>query len=53
MQHHIYLVPFLPTIIAGVGSVMCPYNLVNDTYTCENNNMLKHKSDFQSPVMSD
>ncbi|KAI0252553.1 hypothetical protein BJV78DRAFT_343587 [Lactifluus subvellereus] len=52
MQHHMYPALFLPSIIAGVGSVMCSYNLVEDTYPYENNNMLKYKQDFQRPVMS-
>ncbi|KAI0041683.1 glycoside hydrolase family 3 protein [Auriscalpium vulgare] len=56
-QHEIYVAPFLRSVMAGVASVMCSYNLVNDTYACENdvtlNHILKHQIGFQGYVMSD
>ncbi|KAH8985173.1 beta-glucosidase [Lactarius akahatsu] len=39
-QHEIYAAPFLRSVMAGVASVMCSYNLVNGTYACENNSTL-------------
>ncbi|OCH90098.1 beta-glucosidase [Obba rivulosa] len=39
-EHEVYLVPFLHAVRAGVAAVMCSYNLVNDTYACENNRTL-------------
>ncbi len=56
-QHEIYVAPFLRSIMAGVTSVMCSYNLINGTYACENNNtingILKDELGFQGFVMSD
>ena len=56
-EHEIYVAPFLRSVMAGVASVMCSYNLVNGTYACENNNtmngILKKELGFQGFVMSD
>ncbi|KDQ52333.1 glycoside hydrolase family 3 protein [Jaapia argillacea MUCL 33604] len=56
-EHEIYLQPFLKSVMAGVASVMCSYNLINDTYACENdrtlNQILKTEFGFQGYVMSD
>lgn len=56
-MHEIYLWPFAEAIRAGVGSVMCSYNQVNNTYACENsyllNYLLKEELGFQGFVMSD
>ena len=56
-EHEIYLAPFLRSVMAGVASVMCSYNLVNGTYACENNHtmngILKNELGFQGFVMSD
>ena len=56
-QHEIYAAPFLRSVMAGVASVMCSYNLVNGTYACENNGtlngILKTEFGFQGFVMSD
>ncbi|KAI0364024.1 glycoside hydrolase [Pilatotrama ljubarskyi] len=56
-EHEIYLHPFMRSVQAGVASVMCSYNLVNDTYACENdrtlNQLLKGETGFQGYVMSD
>jgi beta-glucosidase len=35
-MHEIYLWPFALSVAAGVGSVMCSYNRVNDTQACQN-----------------
>ncbi|EGO28584.1 glycoside hydrolase family 3 protein [Serpula lacrymans var. lacrymans S7.9] len=56
-QHEIYAHPFLRSVMAGVSSVMCSYNLINDTYACNNdkmiNDILKREYGFQGYVMSD
>ena len=56
-QHEIYVAPFLRSVMAGVTSIMCSYNLVDGTYACENNNtmngILKNELGFQGFVMSD
>ncbi|KAG1762842.1 glycoside hydrolase family 3 protein [Suillus occidentalis] len=39
-QHEIYAHPFLRSVMAGVSSVMCSYNLINETYACNNDKML-------------
>ena len=56
-EHEIYVAPFLRSVMAGVASVMCSYNLVNGTYACENNHtmngILKNDLGFQGFVMSD
>ncbi|KIY64851.1 glycoside hydrolase family 3 protein [Cylindrobasidium torrendii FP15055 ss-10] len=56
-MHEIYLHPFARSVMAGVTSVMCSYNLLNGTYACENehvlNQLLKHELGFQGFVMSD
>ena len=36
----LYYPPFEMAIAAGAGSVMCSYNLVNGTYSCENSRSL-------------
>ncbi|KAG6849373.1 hypothetical protein H0H93_008977 [Arthromyces matolae] len=56
-QHEIYAHPFLKSIMAGVASLMCSYNLVNGTYACENNkimnDIIKREYGFQGFIMSD
>ncbi|KAG9101094.1 hypothetical protein FRC07_010356, partial [Ceratobasidium sp. 392] len=56
-QHEVYAHPFLRSVMAGVASVMCSYNLINGTWACENdkvlNDILKHQMGFQGYVMSD
>ncbi|CUM66716.1 uncharacterized protein PRCAT00004395001 [Priceomyces carsonii] len=56
-MHEIYLWPFADVVKAGVGSVMCSYNQVNNSYACENsrimNYLLKEELGFQGFVMSD
>ena len=56
-EHEIYAAPFLRSVMAGVASIMCSYNLVNGTYACENNrtlnDILKNEFGFQGFVMSD
>jgi len=50
-MHELYLWPFADSIRAGVGSVMCSYNQVNNTYACGNsktmNGLLKDELGFQ------
>ncbi|GIZ42155.1 hypothetical protein CKM354_000543300 [Cercospora kikuchii] len=55
--HELYLWPFADGVKAGVGSVMCAYNQVNDSQSCQNsyvlNYLLKSELGFQGFVMSD
>ena len=55
--HEIYLWPFADSVRAGVASVMCSYNMVNNSYACGNsklmNGILKDELGFQGFVQSD
>lgn len=55
--HEIYAWPFGDAIRAGVASVMCSYNQVNNSYACHNskliNGILKDELGFQGFVQSD
>lgn len=55
--HEIYAWPFADSIRAGVASVMCSYNQVNNSYACQNskllNGVLKDEMGFQGFVQSD
>ncbi|KAL8762145.1 MAG: hypothetical protein Q9184_001801 [Pyrenodesmia sp. 2 TL-2023] len=55
--HELYLWPFAESVRAGVGSVMCSYQLVNNSYGCGNsklmNGILKDELGFQGFVQSD
>ena len=54
--HEIYYAPFEASVNAGVGAVMCSYNLLNGTYACENPTALadlKAGMGFAGFVMSD
>ncbi|GAA5800706.1 glycoside hydrolase superfamily, partial [Helicostylum pulchrum] len=55
--HEIYLWPFARSVEAGVGSIMCSYNMANGTYACENeylmNTVLKGELGFKGFVQSD
>ncbi|EME80364.1 glycoside hydrolase family 3 protein [Pseudocercospora fijiensis CIRAD86] len=56
-MHECYLWPFQEAVLAGVGSVMCSYQRINNTYGCENsktiNGLLKGELNFQGFVVSD
>lgn len=56
-MHELYMWPFADAVRAGVGSVMCSYNQVNNSYACQNskvlNDLLKNELGFQGFVMSD
>ncbi|KAJ5246169.1 hypothetical protein N7468_001152 [Penicillium chermesinum] len=56
-MHELYLWPFVDAVRAGVGSIMCSYNQVNNSYSCQNshmlNKLLKSELGFQGFVMSD
>jgi beta-glucosidase len=56
-MHELYLWPFVDAVRAGVGSVMCAYTQVNNSYSCQNsyllNYLLKNELGFQGFVMSD
>ena len=55
--HEIELMGFEGAINAGAGAVMCAYNKVNGTYSCENsvllNDILRTQWDFTGFVMTD
>ncbi|RSL89962.1 hypothetical protein CEP52_014734 [Fusarium oligoseptatum] len=55
--HELYAWPFADAVKAGVASVMCSYNMVNNSYACQNskllNGILKDEMGFQGFVMSD
>jgi beta-glucosidase len=56
VRYELYYPPFQAAIDAGVLSVMCAYNRVNDVYACQNNETLSQLKDgmgFQGWVMSD
>ncbi|KAH8116098.1 beta-glucosidase [Phellopilus nigrolimitatus] len=56
-EHELYAHPFLRSVMAGVASVMCSYNQINETYACENdrtlNQILKGEFGFRGYIMSD
>lgn len=56
-MHELYAWPFVDAVKAGVGSVMCSYNQINNSYGCQNsrllNSVLKGEMGFQGFVMSD
>ncbi|KAG9683642.1 glycoside hydrolase family 3 protein, partial [Aureobasidium melanogenum] len=56
-MHELYSWPFANAVRSGVASVMCSYNRVNGSYSCENsktlNGILKEEFGFQGYVMSD
>ena len=56
-MHEVYLWPFADSIRVGVASVMCSYNMVNNSYACGNskllNGILKDELGFQGFVQSD
>ncbi|TDZ33215.1 putative beta-glucosidase G [Colletotrichum spinosum] len=55
--HEVYLWPFADSVRAGVASIMCSYNRLNQAYACENspllNGILKTELSFQGYVQSD
>lgn len=55
--HELYAWPFADSVKAGVASVMCSYNQVNNSYACQNskllNGILKDELGFQGFVVSD
>lgn len=56
VQWELYYPAFASAVNAGVGTIMCSYNRINDTYACENNvtlTDLKQRMGFDGQVMSD
>jgi beta-glucosidase len=55
--HELYGWPFQDSIKAGVGSIMCSYQMLNNSYSCGNskllNGILKDEYGFQGFVQSD
>ncbi|EFQ98009.1 beta-glucosidase 1 [Nannizzia gypsea CBS 118893] len=56
-MHEIYLWPFADAVKAGVGSIMCSYNQINNSYGCGNsytqNKLLKGELGFRGFILSD
>ncbi|KAI1453953.1 glycoside hydrolase family 3 protein [Annulohypoxylon moriforme] len=56
-MHELYLWPFGDSVKAGVASIMCSYNMINNSYACGNskllNGLLRDEMGFQGFVMSD
>ncbi|KAE9402448.1 beta-D-xylosidase/beta-D-glucosidase [Gymnopus androsaceus JB14] len=56
-MHEVYMWAFAEAVRAGITHVMCSYNRVNDTHSCNNakslNNLLKTELNFQGSVVSD
>jgi beta-glucosidase len=56
-MHELYMWPFADAVRAGVGSFMCSYQQVNNSYGCQNsklmNDLLKNELGFQGFVLSD
>jgi len=56
-MHELYLWPFGDSIKAGVASIMCSYNMINNSYACGNskllNGLVRDEMGFQGFVMSD
>ncbi len=55
--HELYIWPFAESVRAGVASIMCSYNQINNSYACGNskllNGILKDELGFQGFVVSD
>lgn len=55
--HEFYAWPFYDSLKAGAGSVMCSYQRVNNSYSCQNsallNGLLKTEMGFEGFVVSD
>ena len=56
-MHEVYAWPFAESIRVGVASIMCSYQMVNNSYACGNskllNGMLKDELGFQGFIQSD
>lgn len=56
-MHEIYAWPFADMIHSGVGSIMCSYNQINNSQSCQNSYMIngiaKDEMGFDGFVMSD
>ncbi|KAG8528765.1 uncharacterized protein KY384_006453 [Bacidia gigantensis] len=55
--HELYLWPFQDSVKVGVASIMCSYNMINDSYACQNsklmNGIIKDELGFQGFIQSD
>lgn len=55
--HEVFVWPFAESVRADVASIMCAYQMVNNSYSCENskliNGILKDELGFQGFVQSD
>jgi beta-glucosidase len=55
--HELYLWPFAEGVKAGASCILCSYNRINQTHSCENsdllNRVLKGQLGFEGFVMSD
>lgn len=55
--HELYLFPFMDSLREGAVSIMCSYQRVNNSYSCQNskllNGILKTELGFEGVVISD
>ncbi|KAK5126145.1 hypothetical protein LTR85_011501 [Meristemomyces frigidus] len=55
--HELYVFPFMNALHAGVASIMCSYNRLNNSYGCQNskllNGILKTELGFQGFITTD
>jgi beta-glucosidase len=55
--HELYVFPFMDSLREGAGSIMCSYQRVNNSYSCQNsklmNGILKTELGFEGFVVSD
>lgn len=53
-MHELYLWPFYDAVLAGSASVMCSYQRINNSYSCQNsktlNGLLKTELGFQGQL---
>lgn len=56
-MHELYLWPFQEALRAGTCNIMCSYNRINNSHSCQNskvlNGILKQELGFQGFVVSD
>ncbi|CAF1383698.1 unnamed protein product [Adineta ricciae] len=56
-MHEIYLWPFASSVAAGVGSIMCSANEINETRACQNNktqnDLLKGELGYLGNILTD
>ncbi|KAF3171695.1 hypothetical protein TWF225_010550 [Orbilia oligospora] len=50
-MHEVYAWPFADAVKAGVGSIMCSYNQINNSYGCQNSELMnEHQHGWQQSL---